>query len=341
MARDSRGSGGGGAGAIVLFPGPRGTSDERAISLLRTVEQPEAHPVPVIETVLATVGHTPDSLGLVPLENPLEGELAPVLDRIAFDTANVFIRETVVLVEQMEAFGLAPKPTARTVVSHPFVLALCAPFISRLGLASVTAASTADACRMVRSGGGEGLVAIAPQAVGESFGLVPATNRGLTLPEVRTRYALIGREVCAKTGDDLTLLVITPAADRSGSLETVLHSFSERSLDLTSLRSRPVVAGTTESHCFFIEVRGHVSDVPLREALSELLSQDARLRVLGAYPRWPGMAVMPPYAGLPAASVSRESDADLLAAALHPPAAALAGGERPARRAQARRGGSG
>ncbi|MCL5885983.1 MAG: hypothetical protein M1280_02945, partial [Actinobacteria bacterium] len=233
-------------GPVVLFQGLRGTSDERAARLLITVKDPDVHPVPSVDTLLRTVDLTPECMGLLPVENPLEGELAPVMDRIAFETTNVYVRETVVLIEQLEAFSASRTGHPRIVISHPLVLALCERSISRAGLSSMTSLSTTEACRTVASSRDDGLVAIAPSEVGRSMGLYTHSEIGAGLPEVRTRYALISREVAPVTGNDQTLIVVTPEADGPGSLADILGILAARSINLTSLRSRPILTDQTD-----------------------------------------------------------------------------------------------
>ena len=233
-------------GPVVLFQGLRGTSDERAARLLITVKDPDVHPVPSVDTLLRTVDLTPECMGLLPVENPLEGELAPVMDRIAFETTNVYVRETVVLIEQLEAFSASRTGHPRIVISHPLVLALCERSISRAGLSSMTSLSTTEACRTVASSRDDGLVAIAPSEVGRSMGLYTHSEIGAGLPEVRTRYALISREVAPVTGNDQTLIVVTPEADGPGSLADILGILAARAINLTSLRSRPILTDQTD-----------------------------------------------------------------------------------------------
>ncbi|MHB8262498.1 MAG: prephenate dehydratase [Acidimicrobiales bacterium] len=309
------------SGPVILFQGPRGTSDERAAQLLLTVTAPDVHPAPSIETILHTVDLTPECLGLLPVENPLEGELAPVLDRIAFETQHVYIRETVVLVEQLEAFSLTRNARPRVAVSHPFVLALCGRYISRAGLASMTAPSTTEACKMVMTGNDDGMLALAPSEVGSSIGLHAYPDMGVDLPEVRTRYALIGREVAPVTGDDQTLLVVTPVADRPGSLATMLDKLSTRSIDLTSLRSRPIIVNGEGIHCFFLELRGHISEPVIQNAMVDIMKDGAKIRVLGSYPQWSGTPVVSPFNDLPLSSIGTSCEEPAPQDALLPPVA--------------------
>jgi prephenate dehydratase len=308
-------------GPVVLFQGLRGTSDERAARLLLTIKDPDVHPVPSIETLLRTVDLTPECMGLLPVENPLEGELAPVMDRIAFETRNVYVRETVVLIEHLEAFSATRTGHPRIAISHPFVLALCERSISRAGLSSMTALSTTEACKVVASSKDDGLLAIAPSEVGRSMGLYTHPEIGSDLPEVRTRYALIGREVAPTTGNDQTSIVVTPEADRPGSLAAMLSILATRSINLTSLRSRPILTNQHTIHCFFIELSGHIYDPVIQSALMDVMHDGARLRVLGSYPQWSGAPVDSPFEAIPLKSIDVSSDKDEIHKALNPPIA--------------------
>ncbi|EQD49415.1 prephenate dehydratase / chorismate mutase, partial [mine drainage metagenome] len=174
---------------------------------------------------------------------------------------------------------------------------------------------------MVMTGNDDGLLALAPSEVGSSMGLHTYAYMGVDLPEVRTRYALIGREVAPVTGNDQTLLVVTPVADRPGSLAAMLDKLSGRSINLTSLRSRPIIVDGKGIHCFFLELSGHISEPVIQSALVDIMEDGAKIRVLGSYPQWSGTPVVSPFNDLPLNSVGMSSGEPVPRDALLPPVA--------------------
>ncbi len=287
---------------IVCYLGPAGTSDHRAIDLLSTVAEPEPLPMSSVAEIIQTVNYLPGCLGIVPLEDSTNGELTTILDRLIFDVDSVLIREEVVLVEDICAFGTDPDVVITTVVSHPLILDLCSQFIKERGLLTRHAVSTAEACRIVVEEIGGGVVALAPPRVGENAGLLVNATEVLDTPDIRTRYVLIGSEVAPRSGDDKTSVVVTPAVDRVGFLADVASRFAKHNVNMTSILSRPLQA-KIGNYAFHITCEGHISDTGVQGAIDELLDFGASVKLLGSYPRWKGIEVTTPSSLLPLGSV--------------------------------------
>ena len=302
---------------IVCYLGPAGTSDHRAIDLLTTVTDPERLPMSSVAEIIQTVNYMPGCLGIIPLEDSTNGELTTILDRLIFEVESVLIREEVVLVEDICAFGTDPDGVITTVISHPLILDLCSQFIKERGLATQHAVSTSEACRIVREEAGLGAVALAPPKVGQGAGLQVNATEVLDTPDIRTRYVLIGREVAPRSGDDKTSVVVTPSTDRVGFLAELSSRFARHNVNMTSILSRPLQA-RIGNYAFHIICEGHVSDRDVQAALDDLLEFGASVKLLGSYPRWKGIEVTTPSALLPLGSVDSSSAADELAKLKHP-----------------------
>lgn len=292
---------------IVCYLGPKGTSDYRAIDLLSTVSDVEPLPMFSVSEIIQTVNFTPGCLGIIPLEDSTNGELTIILDQLIFDARSVLIREEVVLVEEIFAFGIDPGAAVSSVISHPLILELCSQFIKERGLVARHAVSTAEACKMVLLDNESGAVALAPPDVGLKAGLQINATEVMDTPDIRTRYVLIGREVAPRTGDDKTSLVITPSADRVGFLAEVSARFAAHEVNMTSILSRPLQA-KIGNYAFHITCTGHVSDQAVRATIEDLIKFGASVKLLGSYPRWKGVEVTTPSASLPMGSVDRESN---------------------------------
>jgi prephenate dehydratase len=268
--------------------------------------------MPTVAQVLETVEHTPGSAGLLPIEDSYEGEALSVYDRLVFESWNAYIRDEVVVSDSLDAFAVSPdgKESAHTAVSSPRGIEHCFRFVQEQGLAVRYADSVAEACRLVALSGDAGLVAIAPTRVATGFGLVTIAAGIEDLPDLKTRFIVVSREMSAPTGDDKTTLVVTPAVDRSGTLVGLLEAFGENDVNMVSLLSRPLRA-SVGTHCFQITCEGHVTDPPLQATIRRLWEKGARVKVLGSFPAWTGDQVMTPFDALPAASIGPDDgDAD-------------------------------
>jgi len=292
-----------------------------AVEGLRTVVPTEVLPMPTVAQVLETVEHTPGSAGLLPIEDSYEGEALSVYDRLVFESWNAYIRDEVVVSDSLDAFAVSPdaKEVAHTAVSSPRGIEHCFRFVQEQGLKVRYADTTAEACRTVAGSGDPGLVAIAPTRVAGGFGLLTVAAGIEDLPDLKTRFIVVSREVAPATGDDKTTLVITPAVDRSGTLVGLLEAFGENDVNMVSLLSRPLRA-SVGTHCFQITCEGHITDPPLQATVRRLWDKGARVKVLGSFPAWSGDQVMTPFDALPAASVGPEDAPEDQQRLLSPPA---------------------
>lgn len=305
---------------ILCFLESGGALAQEAIAQLRTVRPTEVLPMPTVAHVLETVEHTPGSAGLLPIEDSYEGEALPVYDRLVFDSLHAFIRDEVVVSDTLDAFATsdAAGRLAHTAVSTPRGIDHCFRFVQEHGLRVRYADSHEEACRQVVTAGDQGMVAIAPVRVADRFGLVTVAVGIEDLPDLKTRFIVVGREVAPPTGDDKTTLVVTPAVDRSGTLVGLLEAFGENDVNMVSLLSRPLRA-SVGAHCFQITCEGHISDPSVRATVRRLWDKGARVKVLGSFPAWTGDQVMTPFDSLPASSVGPADGNDEQARLLDPP----------------------
>jgi chorismate mutase/prephenate dehydratase len=295
---------------------------QEAIGRLRTVLPTEVLPMPTVAQILETVEHTPGSAGLLPIEDSFGGEELSVYDRLVFDSREAFIRDEVVVSDSLDAFAISTvaAESAHSALSTPRSIDLCFRFVQEHGLRVRYADTHVEACRQAAVERDQGLVVIAPTRVAEPFGLVTVAAGIEDLPDLKTRFVVVGREIAPRTGDDKTALVVTPAVDRSGTLVELLGAFREHEVNMVSLISRPMRA-TLGTHCFQITCEGHISDPAVAATVEGLWKRGARVKVLGSFPVWTGDQVMTPFDSLPARSVGPDdADADRRQL-LHPPTA--------------------
>ena len=271
--------------------------------------------------ILETVEHTPGCVGLLPVEDSFEGEHTAVLDRLIFETSKVYISEEVVVSERLDAFRVRTDAgeDLRVAVSHPKAIEHCHRFVREHGLATRFAGSTTDACRMVAESGDPSLVAIAPAAAAERYGLTRVMTAVDDVPDARTRFFLVGRSVGMRSARNRTTLVLTQPLDRSGNLERFLRAFADNEVNLVSLHSRPLgpLAG---SYCFLATAEAHIHEARMTAVIEALWEAGAQIKLLGSYPEWEGEHVVAPFDQPPLASIGPLSDAG------RPRAAAAPGG---------------
>jgi prephenate dehydratase len=271
----------------VAFLGPAGTFTEQALHGDPVLASGELVPLGSMADVLFAVADGEADLGIVPIENAIEGTVNATIDTLAFDTDLLIQRE---LVEPVELHLLVPPGTSlesvRRVVSIPVAAAQCRTWL-RANLPGATgqpANSTAEAAETCARSAEPGLAAIANVRAAEVYGLDVAASGIESHPENRTRFVVVAREgIPAPTGHDKTSLVVEQRSDRPGSLLAILQEFAARSINLTLLLSRPTKAELGD-YCFLIEFEGHVADEVVADCLRSLKATQADVKFLGSYP---------------------------------------------------------
>jgi prephenate dehydratase len=277
----------------VAFLGPDGTFTSEAARL--AVGEAEREPLPTISDVFAAVRDGGADLGVVPIENSIEGSVNLTLDELAFGPPGVRIRGevTVAIVMNLLVRPGVSLDRIAAVRSQPHALAQCRRWLARHlpGVAQQAATSTAEAAREVAEGDGT-VAALGPAPAARRFGLEILAGDVHDHPGNQTRFLVLGRTMAARTGADKTSLVVFFGEDRPGLLLRILDEFALRGVNLTKIESRPTKQALGE-YCIVIDSAGHLTDARVAGALRGVHRHAASVRVLGAYPRADGMADTP------------------------------------------------
>lgn len=270
----------------VGYLGPRGTFAEEA--LLSQPDLAAGTPVALrtVPEVLTAVERGDVDVGLVPIENSIEGTVTVTLDTLAFDTELLVQRE----IDLPVSLHLCAQPgtgleDVRTVVSHSNPLGQCRSWLlHKLPNATLeVATSTADAARQVHESTGRELASIGNAHAARLYELEVLASEIQDHPDNETRFVLTGHGVPAPTGHDKTSIVCFQREDRPGSLLAILQEFAARAINLTKLESRPTKRGLGQ-YCFFIDFEGHVVDELVADCLRNLSAKQADVKFLGSYP---------------------------------------------------------
>jgi prephenate dehydratase len=292
----------------VAFLGPPGTFTEEALLSQPDLAAGELVPVRMIPDVILEVDQGRVEMGIVPIENAIEGSVTATLDTLAFEASeDVVIQREIVLPIDMH---LCAPPGTRladvtTVVSIPHATAQCREWLTRKlpGVEVQAANSTAEAARDVAEaagsvkaksagkgksaaggagGSGGTRAAIATSLAAKLYGLEILAEDIEDHPDNETRFVVIGSGIPARTGHDKTTIVVFQSQDRPGSLLGILQEFAARAVNLTKLESRPTKQGLGD-YCFFIDCEGHIADELVADVLRNLKAKHT-VRFLGSYP---------------------------------------------------------
>jgi prephenate dehydratase len=270
----------------IAVLGPGTFSEESAQHFLSGVPH-ELRPERLIADVFQAVVSGRADLGVIPIENTLEGSVSQHLDWLVHEVELPIQAEWVYPIT-MNLLGRAgPLEAIREVLSHPVALGQCRAFLrERLpGAEVVPVGSTSEGARQVRERAGEpGLAAIGSASSAALHGLDVLAAHIEDHPDNATRFVLVGHEplTLPRPGRPKTSLLVTLPADFPGALYQVLSVFARREVNLVRIESRPT-RKRLGNYFFFIDVDAARSTPPMPQALAEIESLGCSVRVLGSY----------------------------------------------------------
>ena len=226
----------------VGYLGPEGSFSHEALTT-RANSTPVA--CATIADVLGAVANGDLDLGLVPLENAIEGTVSATIDGLVFDH-DLLIVEEIVLPIRMNLLarpGVTLDQITR-VSSYTHALAQVRGFLQRLGHVEIAQTmSTSQAAEEVANAT-EPWAAVGSALAASMFGLDVIAADIADHAANATRFVVVGRnDIAAPTGQDRTLIACFQDADRPGSLYGILGQFAARDINLTKLESRPTKTG--------------------------------------------------------------------------------------------------
>ena len=273
----------------VAYLGPEGTFTEEALVGQADLAGATRVPLGSFREVLEAVDKAQVDLGLVALENSIEGTVNVTLDQLIFAHELWIVREMELEVAQC-LVGLSGVPfgLVKKVVSMPVATAQCRTWLSHnlSGVEEEASSSTADAVRRVAEAQDPHVAAIGTRRAASLYGLEVLASDIEDHDGNTTRFVLVGRPewgIPAPTGHDKTSIVCFQSSDHPGSLHTILGQFAARSLNLVKLESRPTKKALGE-YCFVIDVQGHVADEVVADCLRDLHATLPAVKFLGSYP---------------------------------------------------------
>lgn len=278
----------------VAFLGPEGTFTSEAAR--RAAPANRRRPLPTIDDVVDAVREGQAELGVVPIENSIEGSVNLTLDALAFGPGGVYVRGELALPIAMNLLAVPGSALGdiSVVRSQPHALAQCRRWLAvNLPTAELQAAtSTAEAARQVAQAGGV-VAAVGTLLAAEQYDLQVLVRNIQDYAGNTTRFVVLGRRMSPPTGADKTSLVVFFGEDRPGLLLRVLDEFASRGINLTKIESRPTKQALGE-YCILIDCAGHIAEARVGEALRGVQRHVAELRVLGSYPRADALVQPPP-----------------------------------------------
>lgn len=264
----------------VAYLGPEQTNTHVAA---RTRFGPRARYIhaPTVDDVFHLVEREHAVVGVVPIENSLEGTVTHTLDRfIDFKRSPVTIQGELEQPIHHYLIVSAPLRAVRVVYSHPQALAQCRAWLdTHLPRATrVETSSTAEAVQRLSHGARDGAAIARRELAKPPFRATPVPLSA----DNKTRFVILGLNRPPRGRRNKTSILLA-LKDRPGALYDALMPFKREGINLTKIESRPSKKKAWEYY-FFIDLEGHQSEPRVKRALKSLEQSTLLLKVLGSYP---------------------------------------------------------
>lgn len=270
--------------AAVL--GPAGTFSELAVEKYKKETGKELNSIfyPTITKVANAVGSECD-IGIIPIENTLDGFVQVTLDLLLEKEINI-INEFTIPIQFAFAANSRIEEVERIYAQFKTQGQCCKFLESFKNVKIITTDSNGESVQKVREGiEREG--AIIPRHMLNliekfKFSIDCVTDSG----ENETRFIVLShrkREVYEDKKHYKTSIAIMDAADdKPGALFKVLDEFAQREINLTSIISRPTKKGLGKYY-FFVDIDGsYPEDNNVRQAI-ESISKHSLVKIIGSY----------------------------------------------------------
>ena len=270
---------------LVAFQGEHGAYGEVASRKL----VPAGAYIPCLEfiDVFRGVEEGHFDLGVVPVENSLEGAVTQVNDLLTTTELNVIGEVKVVVNHCLLATEATDYREIRVVYSHPQALAQCRDFLMRNKLEPRPYYDTAGAAKMLARENPKAAAAIASALCSELYDLEIIKEGIEDGPSNSTRFLLLSREVGTEKREKTS--IIFAVAHEAGQLYGVLKLFAEAKINLTRISSMPL-RSDPGNYSFFLDFEGSEEDAKVAEVLKRVSKMTISLKNLGSYPAYKGEA---------------------------------------------------
>ncbi len=271
----------------IAFLGPGGSYCEMAKDELLDKYDiyPMEEPLNMISRVIEFVDKNPLTVGVIPIENSVEGTVRESSDYL-IKTENPNIRilsEIVIPIQHCLLSKVTEVYSITGVISHPQALAQCHNFVSTqlpMNLDIVRASSTAEAARSL-DGYNLTYSAIGSKKTASLYNLNIVCENINDDPTNQTRFALIGDFETPVTGNDKTSIAFS-TENKSGALLEIMEIFARYDINLSYIDSRPSKTKFGE-YTFYVDFDGHIKDETIAKALKEVQEKSKFYRFVGSY----------------------------------------------------------
>jgi prephenate dehydratase len=220
-------------------------------------------------------------LGVVPVENSLEGAVTQVNDLLTGTDLHIIGELRLPVNHCLLALESSDIRDIRVVYSHPQALAQCQRFLIQNKMEPRPYYDTAGAAKMLAREHPRAAAAIASELCAELYDLEIIAKGIADGTSNFTRFLLLARDPHASRGDKTSIIFTT--AHEAGQLFAVLGLFAGEKINLTRIASIPV-RSDPGNYSFFLDFEGTLEDPPIQRIFDQLARMAIKVKCLGSYP---------------------------------------------------------
>lgn len=236
-----------------------------------------------LSDVFETVERNKANLGIVPVENSLEGSIGQTYDLLLKSKLKIF-GETQLKVSHCLIVHPGTKlKSIKKVFSHPQALGQCRKFLEKFSWEIIPTYDTAGSVKMIKEKNLKDSAAIASQRAVKVYQMKILKNGIETNSQNFTRFFILSKKEQKPTSNDKTSIVFS-IKHVPGALYKALGIFAVSDINLTKLESRPII-GKPWQYNFFLDFEGHRKDRIIQEALETLRHNCLFVKIVGSYPK--------------------------------------------------------
>lgn len=267
--------------------GPAGTFSELATKkyIEKTNKNIETTFYPTITKVFNAIGEECE-LGIVPIENTLDGYVQLVLDLLAQADLQI-IHELVLPIQFSFVANALDISGIKKVYAQFKTQGQCCNFLEQFNsIKVITTESNGESFEKLK----EGIIgesAIIPRYILNTENRFPFIIENITdSQDNETRFVILSKNTESYDVNKhyrTSIVIMDAINNKPGVLSKILNEFSSRNINLTSIISRPTKRALGKYY-FFIDIEGHYDiDKNIGQAI-EIISKNNTVKVLGSFP---------------------------------------------------------
>ncbi|MDO5088304.1 MAG: prephenate dehydratase domain-containing protein [Leptotrichiaceae bacterium] len=221
-------------------------------------------------------------IGVIPIENSLVGEVRDSIDLI--NNADIYIIGEVKHKIEHNLLGIKGSKIddIKNVYSHEQAFLQCSKFLeNHTSWKTVKMSNTALSAKYIMETGVPENACIANMKTKEMYNLELLKEDINDSKENYTRFFVISNKNIISEGSN-KISIITSTKNEAGALMDLLKIFSDYSLNMVSLKSRPII-NKPWRYYFYIDFEGSLKDGKVKEALEKIRLKSNYLQILGNY----------------------------------------------------------